>query len=155
MTTRLVELPEKPGNQISHLEDGTVCLLVYPFTRECTDAERQLLEVAPRARILFYAAYDAPVPHGLSRPASFEDLPQDTLGWAIRKATFFAPAVLDPRSEDFPGDLAKVLRKIVDATAKGAAQKLHVTVVTDEPIALGQYLGRTRPNIPSNGVAVA
>ncbi|GLR91308.1 hypothetical protein [Bradyrhizobium iriomotense] len=155
MTLRSVLLPEKPANRITFLEDGTACLLVLPFARECTDDEQRTFETAPRARIFLYACGDAPVPEGVSRPSSIYDLPRTTLSWAVRKATFIAPGIVPENSENTEADLADVLLQILEQTPEGTDHRFHVTLIVDDPAELGQYLSRTRPNPPNRGIAVA
>src|SRR5258705_6048845 len=65
MTPHLTTL-KQPSNVVSFLENGTACVVFFPYARELIKSEWERIDAARRIRFFLYACPDAPMPPGQS-----------------------------------------------------------------------------------------
>jgi hypothetical protein len=153
MTPRPVNV-EKPANSIS-IKDGVATLELLPFSEELTEAGKASILSANRQRILTYACYDTPMPKAISRSVRFSDYPPDTFRWCVGRASFINVGMVDCRKDD-----AAIKRDVEELLARFAKEdddtdrRFTMTIITDAPYDLADYLQRHRPNVPFNLISV-
>jgi hypothetical protein len=124
-------MTSQPENIVSFLEDGTACVVLFPYAPELTERERERIDEANAVRFFVYGCSDAPAPAGHSGQGKPQDYPMKSLGWAIDRSTYIASEVLDGRQ---PRDTPQALIKALMDLAAGACSDDHrcaVLLATD------------------------
>ena len=55
------DAPAGPANVVSFLDDGTACVVLFPYTPELTESEWKAIDAAHRVRFFVYACSDGEV----------------------------------------------------------------------------------------------
>jgi hypothetical protein len=132
MTPHLTTL-KQPSNVVSFLENGTACVIFYPYTPELTESEWEKIDAARRIRFFLYACSDAPVPPGQSGGGGkFEDYyPVASLRSAIDRSTYMCSEILPVRQRSRQG----LVKALMDLAAKACSDDHRCALlgVTDRP----------------------
>jgi hypothetical protein len=144
MTSRLV--PNiLPANALS-IDAGVAALIIEPFTRELTEAEKVAIRGANRVRIFVDNRVAANLSRTVKAPIKIEDYPPATLRWCISIASSILVGVFDRRTPSREGDVEALLRKF--DTPEIEDEFCVMRVLTDDPFGIGNYVAMHRPHVP-------
>jgi hypothetical protein len=120
-----------PTNVVSLLENGTACVIVFPYTPEFTEAEWEKIDAAHRIRVFLYACSDAPLPSGQTGSGGkLEDYyPVASVRSAIDRSTYICSEILPARQRSRQ-DLIKALMNLA-AKACSDDHRCALLCVTD------------------------
>jgi hypothetical protein len=137
----------KRAKNIIAFQNGTACVVFFPFARELTEPERKRIDAARVIRFFVYASSEAPIPTGFSSTGTFDDYAVESLGWGIRRSTYIHSEILrDLPPMDAPQVLIDALLDL-DAKARTEDHRCVVTIVADRPFA-GHGGAMYRPSAP-------
>jgi hypothetical protein len=136
----LALMPEtRPTNVVSFFENGTACVIFFPYAAELTEAEWKRIDAAPRIRFFLYACSDAQVPP--AQPGgggNFEDYyPAASVRSAIKRSTYMCSELLPLRQRSHRG-LVKALMNLA-AKACSDDHSCAVLAVTDRLSLVDDY----------------
>ncbi|MGY4428457.1 hypothetical protein ACVWWO_000934 [Bradyrhizobium sp. F1.13.1] len=147
----LALMPEtRPTNVVSFFENGTACVIFFPYAAELTEAEWKRIDAAPRIRFFLYACSDAQVPPGQSgRYGEFEDYyPVASVRSAVNRSTYMCSEILPARQRSRAG-LVKALMNLA-AKACSDDHSCAVLAVTDRQSLVDDYaVYRPHPRLKS------
>lgn len=138
MTLRLTP-QTRPTNVVSFLENGTACVIFFPYAPELTESEWERIDAARRIRFFAYACSDAQVPPGLTgRRGKFEDYyPIASMRSAVNRSTYMCSGLLPVRRRSRQG-LVKALMNLA-AKACSDDHRCALLGVTDRPSFVDDY----------------
>jgi hypothetical protein len=134
-----------PANALSITDDVAV-LVVEPFTRNLTEAEKASLLGAKRARIFIDHRVGANLSRPLATPIKIEDYPADVLRFCIQHATLICVGVVDCRKESTADEIETLLSKFDGNDVED--ERVVVRMLTDAPFDVSDYLSLHRPYVP-------
>jgi hypothetical protein len=134
----LALMPEtRPTNVVSFLENGTACVIFFPYAPELTEWRR--IDAARRIRFFVYACSDAQVPPAQTRRrGKFDDYyPVASVRSAVNRSTYMCSELLPVRQRSNQG-LVKALMNLA-AKACGDDHRCALLGVTDRPSLVDDY----------------
>jgi hypothetical protein len=134
-----------PANALS-IENGVAALIIEPFTRELTEAERAAILEAKRVRIFIDHRADANLSRPVGASIKIEDYPADTLRFCIQHATRICMAAVDPRKKSTADEIEALLSKFDGKDLED--ERVVIRIVTDSPFEVADYMGMHRPYVP-------
>ncbi|MBN8991619.1 MAG: hypothetical protein J0H42_25555 [Rhizobiales bacterium] len=135
----------RPANALS-IDEGVAALVVEPFTRELTEAEKAAIRGAKRVRIFVDNRVAANLSRTVKAPIKIVDYPPDTLRWCVSIATSILVGVFDCRKPSREDDVEALLRKF--DTPEIEDEFCVMRVLTDAPFDVGDYVAMHRPYVP-------
>ncbi|MCS3929604.1 hypothetical protein M2175_004635 [Bradyrhizobium elkanii] len=133
-------IPEtRPDNIISFLENGTACVMFFPYAPELTESEWKRIDAAPRIRFFMYACSDAQVPPGQSGGGrKFEDYyPVASVRSAVDRSTYMSSEILPVRERSREGLIEALMNLAVRACSDD--HRCAVLTVTDHLSLVDDY----------------
>ncbi len=134
-----------PANHLS-IENGVAVLVVEPFTRELTEAEKASILGAKRARIFIDQRVEARLSRPLVSPIKIEDYPPDALRFCIQHATLICVGVVDCRKKSTVDEIEALLAKFDGKDTED--QRVVIRMLTDAPFDVADYVSLHRPYAP-------
>lgn len=144
----MTPIPEtRPANVVSFLENGTACVIFFPFALELSESEWEKIDAARRIRFFAYACSDAQVPPGLTGGGGkFEDYyPVASVRSAVNRSTYMCSELLPIRQRSHQG-LVKALMNLA-ARACSDDHRCALLAVTDRRSLVDDY-AVYRPSTP-------
>jgi hypothetical protein len=134
-----------PANALS-IDSGVAVLVIEPFTRELTDAEKHAIQGEKRVRIFIDNRVDASLSRPVADPIKIEHYPPATLRWCVALATSILVGVFDCRRPSRAEEVEALLRKF--DTPDIEDEFCVIRLLTDSPFDFADYLSMHRPYIP-------
>jgi hypothetical protein len=130
-----------PANAWS-IDSGVAALVVEPWTRDLTQAEKRAICGAKRVRIFIDHRPSRPVPE----PLKFEHYPIATLRWCVALATSVRPGVFDCRKPSRAEDIEALLQKF--DTPDNEDEFCVIRVLGDDASGIDECRGIYRDYVP-------
>jgi hypothetical protein len=134
----------RPANALSITENMAV-LVLEPFTRGLTEAEKVAILAAERVRVFVDSRVDANLSRPVSAPIKINDYPSDTLRFFVDHADHICVGVVDHSRKSCPNEIEALLAQFDGEDTEDC--RFVIRVLTDSPFELGDYFALHRPSV--------
>jgi hypothetical protein len=134
-----------PANAWS-IDSGVAALIIEPWTRDLSHAEKRAICGAKRVRIFVDNRAEASLSRPVPEPIKFEHYPLGTLRWCVALATSILPSVFDCRKSTRSEDLEALLQKF--DTPDNVEEFCVLHVLADNPSDVENFRSRHRDYVP-------
>jgi hypothetical protein len=135
----------RPANALS-ITDNVAVLVLEPFTRELTEAEKADILAAERVRVFVDSRVDANLSRPVSAPIKLTDYPADTMKFCVDNADYVGVGVLDCSKASLPEEIESIMAQFDSRDVDD--RRFVIRVLSDSPFDLGDYLSIHRPSVP-------
>jgi hypothetical protein len=136
---------ELPANALS-IADNVAVLVLEPFTRELTEAEKVNILAAERVRVFVDSRVAAKLSRPVLAPIQLSDYPADTLKFCVDHADYIGVGVIDCSEASPPDEIEALLAQFDGRDVYD--RRFVIRVLSDSPFDLGDYLSINRPSVP-------